>query len=245
MKSIPLLLAIILFVTIPVVWVISALMPPPLPEALVITPEQHELGSLKPVITKCQFAIKNGYPCDIDILAVQKSCGCTTTTLSKSHLHHGESAALEATVSLRGRRGNFLSHMSILYRRVDPKQPELLTTVCTVHAVVDPAIRVSVDALSFHQIARASKTIDIDVTDGVSRVTAVSSTHKAFSAKLSDDAKHIIVDFFPGAWGSHDGVPFISITTTCPEEDRILVPIYVGDSSTDELTKSLSAGNGF
>ncbi len=245
MKNLPLMFAILFFVAASAVVGTSLLSPKSLPEALIITPRERDLGTLRPKVVSCAYDIVNGFPYEVEILAVQKSCGCTTAVVDKTALAPRDSAHLTASIDLKGRAGNFASHMTVVYRRAHAPNARIQTTACAAYVNVDPIVHLTSRDLVFEEGLEASKEVGITFTDDRYKLANVTSNHKAFDAALSSDSARLIVRYHPERWSDHNGIPNVTIWTTCPFENRIEIPLIVKqNNSRPETSVSAPAGAG-
>lgn len=197
------------------------------PETLAVDAREYHFGVMRPVVARHNYILTNNFPYQIQMLSVTRTCGCTQALLNKVILRPHESAILSCMFNLAGKAGDFATSLTVLYRRVGGRETETRGVVCAAYATVDPIVRLSAAELRFDPDRASAKTISLNITDGHSRVTAISVEHKAFRAELAPDRVHITVAFDPTRWAPASGVPRLIINTDCVNETNIRVPLVV------------------
>ncbi|HZL37372.1 MAG TPA: DUF1573 domain-containing protein [Tepidisphaeraceae bacterium] len=227
MRNAFLIAAIAMFIAAGVLLGWNHLRGEPLPEGLIVDAREHQFGTTQPVEVRHDYILTNGLPYPVEFLGIVKSCGCTKAALDKKSLKPREQARLSCTFNLAGRAGDFATSLNVLYRKTGGTDKDTRGVICAAFATVDPIVRLSTEVLRFEAGKPSTQTIDVNIRDGHSRITAVSVAQKAFSVSVNSDRKRITVKFDPSLWASANGTPALTIRTDCPNETNIRVALLV------------------
>ncbi|NCA83115.1 MAG: DUF1573 domain-containing protein [Opitutae bacterium] len=95
---------------------------------LVLSPVTNDFGEVPSgESVHATFTLRNEGDELLHIASVRTSCGCTTSTLEKQDLAPGEETPLIATLSLKGRSGPQIKHLTIGSN--DPDHPDVQAVV--------------------------------------------------------------------------------------------------------------------
>ncbi|HJV21689.1 MAG TPA: DUF1573 domain-containing protein [Holophagaceae bacterium] len=97
-----------------------------------------------------RFKVTNKGNANLQISAVNPSCGCTSTVLGNWNLKPGESSDIEAVFDPHGQRGLVRKSLTVVSN--DPKQPDALLTF---EAEVVQDVMPALSAVYFNQVSRA------------------------------------------------------------------------------------------
>jgi hypothetical protein len=178
---------------------------------------------------QCEYVLANGLPYDVEVIGIVKACGCTSATIAKQRVGRGERTILKSQFDLRGRAGEFATHLTVVYRPAGKPEAKAESVICAAYANVDPIVRISPSELTFAAGQRATQDVSIEITDGRSGITGIAAGHKAFASSLDPDGRRVRVTFEPELWAEGNGTPSLVINTNCPHEEHIRVPLVVSN----------------
>lgn len=192
---------------------------------LEITPLNHDFGEVdQNQYLTTRITLTNHTTTQIHIADVMKSCGCTTSELSTTALAPGASATLDLTWNTRSLRGPSSEAIAIVY--ANEHETTMQTTTINVRANVRPFVTSSVARFEFDHHTRSTQMVVLARADGRAlTITSATSCQEAFT--VTHDRNVLQVDFDPTRFRPERGVMAITLTTDCPEEPTIRLPIVL------------------
>ena len=197
----------------------------PHPPMLAVEPAEFKLGLVKPGLTSCEYRVTNYYPDKVDLVAVMRSCGCTTATLDRFQLSPGESAKLHCDFDLSGHYGNFVTNLAVAYRKAGTKGFSD-TTTCVASAKIDPVVRLSSEHLEFDGVAR-TQSIEFGEREPGIHVTGAYADDAAFEVSTDTISHQIEVTFSPQKWRHVHNNASLRIKTNSETQPQLLIPLIV------------------
>ena len=122
------------------------------PVLVVDEPEYDFAQAITGTTVTHPFELRNAGDTELRIESVKPSCGCTVAEFSKETLAPGETVAVTARLSLKGRRGR--QRATITVKSNDPERPELRLRLRG--EAIDP-VQVKPSELHFGQVAPGAK----------------------------------------------------------------------------------------
>jgi hypothetical protein len=209
----------------------------PAVETLRLQPELAvvDLGSVPQGTAQARFELTNRSDALLTIAHVETTCRCTQVSVGQKVLSPGARTTVQCqwnTASLRGRAGStFKVYYACGGSAVGGRTFEVLPL--RVEADVVPPFDYSPSELRFTPNGRTTRTVDLRSRAGASPVIVESMycTHAAFKAGVQTPTC-VVVTFDPREWSTEVGsYPEVRITTDCPTNREIRIPLRV-DTST-------------
>jgi hypothetical protein len=135
-----------------------------------------DYGDVRASVVLHDFTIYNTSDSEIEIVGLVKRCGCTKATIEQHRLPPSAKTVVACSYDLRGRAGGFATSLDIVYKHAGKAGALLLS----IHANVEPRVRLSAQTLVFDNTNPVSAELTIDIPAGDCRVTSVSISHRAF-----------------------------------------------------------------
>jgi hypothetical protein len=165
----------------------------------------------------------------ISILDVVKSCGCTNTALSDTHLMPGRSVSIVVSLRPEPREKKVEGQVRVRYR-VDGESEPLDTTI-SISAKVEPEFKIQPESLTFVSHQRAQQEfVLVPVVDSNLRLVGVESDNPALTCR--ETASHtVIVAFDPGKWDRSLVRAHVFVRTSNATHPLEVVPVRVVQSA--------------